>query len=207
MGEIPFPILFYRTMVQFNTLKFIDERYLHINVSVIALPCYDNVYIEKILIDNEDTVRKDRTTDDGVVFSYTCGVDTKEVELIVDTQEYPDLAGAHMLFVYGKATGTPSSDTPCGGDNIYTLQAVVNLKLVYDKAVEFLNCSKGACGCAGLDCDINKELANFAIQYTRMKLGLECGDYENAFDAFKAIMHLKSSKSVPDRTKKCGCNG
>lgn len=195
-------------MIQFNTLKFLDETRLQIDMSVIDLPCYERVTIEKILIDNEDTVQKHRTTDEGAAYieDYS-GSDAKHILTVIDTSETSQLAGPRMLFVYGKATGSPLPDTPCGGDSIYTLQAVVNLKMVYDKAMDFLNCSKGACGCAGLDCDINKEFANFALQYSRIKFGLECGDYENAYDAFKAIMNIKTDKDIPDRAKKCNCNG
>lgn len=55
----------------------------------------------------------------------------KQVRLEIPLSLYGIDPYKDMLFVYVIASGTPSSDTPCGLDNSKIMGTVVNLKYIY----------------------------------------------------------------------------
>ena len=195
-------------MIQFNTLKFLTKDVLQIDVSVISLDCYNEITIEKILIDTEETVQKNRTTDANAAYEYDFLSDLDHQLLNLDISQIPELGGnvPHMLFVYAKAKGIPSSDTPCGGSNTYSLKAIVKLQEVYNNAKKYLSCPKGNCACTD-NCDIDMGLAEFALQYQRLEMALACDDYENALDAYCGLLRKPNTRTAPPSKQTCNCNG
>ncbi len=193
-------------MIQFNDLKFLTSKTLHVNAEVIDLEYYDDVYIDSIIIDTEDTVSESGPSDNPP-YVLSIGEKVKSVNKTIDVSEL--LAdGQKMLFVYIRCTGVPTSDTPCGLDAQDTMQPVINYQAVYNAAYKLAKCV-GKCGCLDGNCSIDTAFANFALQYFRMEQGLANGNWSDAYDAYCWLMHKYGNIKITqgNLTRGCNCNG
>jgi len=194
-------------MVQFDELKFISPTVLQVNASIIDLPYYENEYIDSIIIDTDDTYCESGPSSNPVL-EYQVGAGSKEVRLAFDMSSAL-CYGPKMFFVWVTVTGFPTPDTPCRLGKRYTLKAVVSLDTVYNEAMKALACATNGCACGGARCTVDADVANFSLQFFRMQLALEAGDYGAAYDAFCFLIRKRPSKKMTANfTKKpCGCNG
>lgn len=194
-------------MIQFNKLEFVTSTTLHINASVQDLSYYTNVYIDKIVIDTEDTVCPTGPSDNPPVSLSV--EDTKSIDMIIDVSDATK-KGAKMLFVYVGCSGVPAATTPCGLDSEYSLKLAVDFSCIYKEGLKKAGCTKG-CGCIGADCEIDVAFANFALQYFRLTTAIENDDVENAYDAWCLMTYRKRrralGKNAAPAVKGCGCNG
>lgn len=194
-------------MVQFNELKFIAPNILQVDAQVIDLPYYENVYIDSIIIDTEDTYCESGPSSNPIAVYSAGNSDCKTVRHAFD------LSGAlcgksKMFFVWVTTTGFPSGDTPCGLDKQNTMQAVVDLKVVYEEAMKNFKCMVGGCSCNSSKCVVDANFANFSLQYFRMQSALEVGDWTTAYEAYCYILRKRPSKNISVKSRKpCGCNG
>jgi len=193
-------------MVQFNELRFIAPTLLQVNVQVTDLPYYENVYIDSIIIDTEDTYCESGPSANPP-FRYQVGDGTyKEAKYVFDVADLL-CDGPKMLFVWVTTLGIPSSDTPCGLDTP-DMQAVVDLSAVYNQAIKQIRCATNRCGCSGPKCTVDAAFANFSLQYYRMTTALELKDWGTAYQAYCYLLRKRpSNKIVSNPRKPCGCNG
>ena len=193
-------------MIQFNDLKFLTSKTLRINAEVIDLGYYNNVYIESIIIDTEDTVSETGPSDNPP-FILNLGTPVKKINTTINVAPLLD-NGPKMLFVYLRCTGVPAGDTPCGLDNQDTMQPVVDYQSVYNTALKLAKCV-GKCGCLDGDCSIDTAFANFALQYFRMEQGLANGNWSDAYDAYCWLMHKYGNIKYKgsNASRGCSCNG
>ena len=193
-------------MVQFNELKFIAPNILQVNAQVIDLAYFDNVYIDSIIIDTEDTYCESGPSSNPA-FSYQVPENTKEVRYAFDLSNFL-CNNPKMLFVWITAKGIPSQDTPCGLDKIATMQAVVDLTIIYEEAMRNLRCVLNGCGCNNTKCVVDANFANFSLQYFRMETALKVGDWATAYEAYCFLLRKRPSKRIVSNPRKpCGCNG
>ena len=196
-------------MVEFNELRFISPTLLQISAKVMDLPYFENVTIDKIIIDTEDTYCGNGSPSANPVFEYTVGDGTYKIARYVFDMKDILCRSPKMLYVWIKTNGIPSSDTPCGLDKEYTLGVAVELSAIYEEALRKIRCASGNCGCVGKKCAVDAEYANFALQYFRLTSALDIKDWDTAYLAYCALLRKRPSKSMTlqPKTKRCGCNG
>lgn len=193
-------------MIQFNDLKFLTSKTLHINAEVIDLEYYNNVYISSIIIDTEDTVQETGPSDEPP-FVLTFSNQPRAINTTIDVSSLVD-NGPKMLFVYVQCSGAPTADTPCGLDNEYTMQIVVDYQQIYNAALKHAKCV-GKCGCIDGACAIDTSFANFALQYFRMEEGIKNGNWSDAYDAYCWLIRKKGNLKYKESnsSRRCSCNG
>lgn len=208
-------------MIHYNNLYITeDSKYLVIDVSIDNESYYDNVYLDSIAIDNQDTyitngpstkakvitIRKNKLdkvyannqevlVDDTNIFVE--GTDKlKHVTLYLTSKDLGFNLSKDMLFVYTIATGTPAVDTPCGYDINTILSVVINHYEVYKSIIPFIKEIANSCN-APLSF-INRELQLKAIEYA-----LKSSNYILAIKYWKKFF-INTINSV---TTNCKCNG
>ena len=105
-------------MIRFATLKVSGEcRQLVIDASIEAYSFYDDVYIDSVVIDTQDTFMTSGPSSSSV---YTKSIDgnSKHVTLILDKTDFNAAVdfGKDLFFVYITVKCIMSPDTPCGND-------------------------------------------------------------------------------------------
>ena len=133
-------------MVHFNELTITpDGKYLIIDVSVLSETYYKDVYIDSVVIDNQNTYLSSGPSSEPV-YSYSVPektslltnepVNLKHLRLVLDRFDLQDLN--NMFFVYVRTKGTPAPETPCGLDNMTTMGTVVNMYPFYQQAMNYI---------------------------------------------------------------------
>lgn len=194
-------------MIQFNNLEFLTSKKLRVNVEVLDLDYFANMYIDSIVIDTEDTVCPTGPSDNPPIVYHPSGTNLKSIDQIIDVSEIVN-AETKMLFVYIKCGGIPTPSTPCGMDGEYSMKPVVDYKAIYKEGLKRAGCV-GGCGCLGVECEIDTAFANFALQYFRLTSALDVHDWTSAYLAYCALLRKKPSAKIANLPvkKRCGCNG
>lgn len=184
-------------MVEFNKLIIIPyNKGIYIDCSVLDMSYFKNVYIDKIVIDTQDTFNKDGISK-YPVYTYTVPGNQKQVQLHIKNTELlvPTMEG-NMFFVYVITKGIPSSDVPCGLDSPVTLGVGVDSYRVYRKALNYLSDTYNKC-------DIPKAFIDFILRYKAFQICLKTRDYPLAITYWKKFINFLSVKP----SNRCGCNG
>ena len=193
-------------MLQFNELKITpDSKYLIIDVSVKEESYYENVTIDSIVIDTQDTyifngpsdkpIFKFDSTNSKIYYPNYELEGEKHVRLILSIKDLNTLPN-NMFFVYAKAKGSPSPDTPCGMDNITIMNTVINLYPIYQSSICYLRELNNSCM-------IPKGFINMILKLKAVELCITTGDYPKAISYWKRFFMGKIKVS----TYNCGCNG
>mgnify|MGYP000071302705 FL=1 len=196
-------------MIQFNTLKITkDGKYLIINASVKNLSYYTNVLIGSIAIDNQDTYSASGPSSNPIYKHSFAGKDLvtnkdiagfKNISITVSAKELLDTNGDlsdDILYVYLRAVGTPSADTPCGMDNVNTLGVALNLRPIYNNGINYIKQVESTC-------EIPKDFIDFILRYKALDLALKTGNYIQANKYWNKF--FKNNNVVSLNTNSCGC--
>lgn len=196
-------------MIQFNTLKITkDGKYLIINASVKDLSYYTNVLIGSIAIDNQDTYSARGPSSNPIYKHSFASKDLvtnkdiagfKNISITVSAKELLDTNGDlsdDILYVYLRAVGTPSADTPCGMDNVNTLGVALNLKPIYNNGINYIKQVESTC-------EIPKDFIDFILRYKALDLALKTGNYIQANKYWNKF--FKNNNVVSLNTNSCGC--
>lgn len=184
-------------MVEFNKLIVIPyNKGLYIDCSILDMPYFDNVYIDKIIVDTQDTFNKDGASK-FPVYSCTLSGNQKKVQMVIKNTDLlvPTMDG-NMFFVYVITKGIPSCDTPCGLDSPSTLGVAVDTYNVYRQALNYLNKVYDRC-------DIPKAFIDFILRYKAFQICLKTRDYPLAITYWKKFVKSNNSKPINN----CGCHG
>ena len=189
--------------MHFNELRITsDGQHLIIDVSVLSESYYKNVYIDSIVIDNQDTYVGSGPSSNPVYSYYVPnGVSQltkktysqKHVRLVLTPNDLP-LNG--LLFVYVRAKGTPAADTPCGLDNITTLGTVTNMYPFYQQAMNYI-------GELASNCSIPQNFTDYILKLKGLELAIRTGNYPDAIKYFNKF--FKNKSDVVIRKGGCGC--
>lgn len=185
-------------MIHFNEL-YIKDQHLVIDVSVINEPYYTNVYLDSIVIDNQDTYVSTGPSS-APVYQYTIPDEVSRLTKQATSQKHirlvlsaPDVNVNDMLFVYVRTKGTPAPDTPCGLDNDTTLGVVVDMMPYYTQGMQYL-------GELSSNCTIPSGFTDFILRTKALELAMRTGNYTKAIEYFKGF---KTGATTP--TGGCGC--
>lgn len=162
-------------MVRFNELRITEDgRHFIIDVSVLNETYYNNVYLDSIVIDTQNTYIKNGPSSTPV-YSYPeedgLEENLKHVRLVLDTTDIPDLGD--LFFVHVRVKGTPAPDTPCGMDNITTLGVVCNLYPFYLRAMNYIKELTRRCA-------IPQNFINYILKLKALEIAVRTGNYTDA---------------------------
>lgn len=187
-------------MVTFNELRISkDGKYLIIDVSVRSLSYYNDVYLDSISIDTQDTY-KDGGPSSSII--YTKDIDSespnsKYYRLELGVGEFLPSLSDNMFFVYIKTKGTPSSDTPCGMDSEYTLGVTFNPCALYDALMAYVKQVNSSC-------NIPKNFIDLFLQFKALELSINTEHYMQAIEYYNSfIKNIKVTTSL----NTCSCHG
>lgn len=205
-----------------------DGRSLIIDASIENLVYYKDVNIAAVIVDSQDTYRSScpsnqaifhhsyesedsvvSTLDDcasvksadscecnGVVTAQKYG--TKHIRLILTEKELGVSLNDNIFFVYIVTSGTPTINTPCGMDNLWTMGVVYNPRPIYNHGMGFIRELAD-------NCSIPKNFIDYILRFKAFELALKTGNYTLAIEYWKKFFRNRvSSISKP---KRCGCNG
>lgn len=185
-------------MITFNELRITkDGKYLIIDVSVRSQSYYNGVYIGSISIDTQDTY-KDGGPSSSIV--YTKDVDkespnSKHYRLELGVGDFLPSLSNSMFFVYVKATGTPSPDTPCGMDNEYTIGVTFNPCSLYNAMMSYVRQVNNSC-------NTPKNFIDLFLQFKALEISVNTEHYMQAIEYYNAF--IKDVKVI-NTTKTCSC--
>lgn len=215
-------------MLEFRELRVTpDGNHLIIDVAVREHSYYENVFIDSIIIDTQDTYTQNgpsskpvyqyKVEEDGVQNLYALPEECSCNPILIDEDKsycftYGYEEGRHvrlmlntkdiplnnMLFVYAVAKGTPSPDTPCGLDNAIIMQTVVDLYPFYQSTLCFLK---------ELDngCEVPKGFTDMILRFKALELCIRTGNYPQAIKYWKRF--FSNNNRVITTTSNCRCNG
>jgi len=191
-------------MIHFNELKITsDGQHLIIDVSVLSEVYYKDIFIDSIIIDNQDTYVGSGPSSNPV-YSYSVpdivsqiteeSRGQKHVRLVLSPI---DVEGGlnGLFFVYVRTKGTPSADTPCGMDNITTMGTVTNIYPFYQQAMNYI-------GEVASNCSIPQNFIDYILKLKALELAVKTGNYPDAIKYYNKFFKGKDKIVV----KKGGCS-
>lgn len=214
------------SMIEFNELRITpDNKCLIIDVSVSQDSYYKDVYLDSIIIDNQDSYAPNGPSDNPVcppidltkeykeVFSRsdietyiipsdqkgtTDGtIKKKRVRLTLTKQDIGNIDNS-MFFVYVIVNGIPSPDTPCGMDNSVCMRTVIDLQTLYNKAIQYFKQINDTCA-------IPKEFIDMVLRIKALELSIKTGNYTQAISYWnKYFINLQNKVEL--KTTNCGCS-
>lgn len=184
-------------MVEYNKLYILPcDKGLYLDCSVLSLPYFKDVYIDKVIIDTQKTFSKEGIST-SPIYQKTIEGNVKNIQLIIDRNELliPSMRGV-MFFVYVVTKGTPLPDTPCGCDIPVSLGVAVDSFSVYEKAMKYLSELEKSCS-------IPKYFIDFTLIYRAFQLCLKTRHFLLAIKYWNRLIKY-SNKGTKN---KCLCNG
>ena len=184
-------------MIQFNELRINPEgTKLIIDVSVKNSMYYENVYIDTISIDTQDTFI-DSGPSSNISYTNTFEGDNKSVRLELGIRDHLPSLLDNMFFVWVRTKGIPDISTPCGEDNILTLGVTIALYPLYQQAFSYIKELEK-------ECVTPKGFINFILQLKALQIAIRTGHYIQAIKYWERFFKGLKKDVV---TNKCGCYG
>lgn len=190
-------------MVRFNELRITkDGKYLVIDVSVRSQPYYNDVYLDSISIDTQDTY-KDSGPSSSIVYlkditSEGATIKNYRLELSVG-DSLPSLSD-NMFFVYVKAKGVPAANTPCGMDSEYTLGVTFNTCALYNAMMSYVRETVKTCA-------VPRNFINLFLQFKAIETSINTEHYAQAIEYYNRFIKDLNKAGTIVYTKSCNCYG
>ena len=213
-------------MIVFNNIKITqDNKYLIIDAEIEDNAYYKDMYIDQVVIDNQDTYIQNGpssnpiytyqaqpqsnniytiddltnkvTDEDGIAVQDEGDTQSysREVHLILDKKDLTEIEN-NMFFVYIIAGGTPSPDTPCGYDVNIALKVVVNTYPIYNTMMQYLKE-------LGNTCKTPYGIIDKILQIKMLDTSVQTGNNLKAIEIWNTYFKHKQE----DININCGCNG
>ena len=183
-------------MIKFTDLRVQKER-LTIVAEVREIEnYYDNVYIDKIIVDTQDTFTTSGPSANPI-YSVTVNGNLKEFSISLSSTELGGIDINHtMFFVYGVAKGTPAPETPCGYDDVNSVGVTFSMCPIYNKTMGYIKEVENSC-------EIPKDFINMIIQLKAIQYSVDSGHFTQAvkyYNKFYKNLSVNTSHT-------CGCHG
>lgn len=210
-------------MIQYNELQITpDGKYLVIDASIENSEYFNNVSIDSVIIDSQDTYinngpssnpifeyhlpeleeyNNKKTSSTTVLtrkndsYYYVEEGTNKRIRFILSASDLGVDLNKSLLFVYIIGTGTPSADTPCGFDNNSALEVVYNKYPIYKNSINYLNEFNN-------NCTIQKGFIDSILQYKALSLCIKTGNYLKAIEYWNTF--YINNKDIIDNNI-CSC--
>lgn len=189
-------------MVVFNECRIDkDGKNLIIDADISSLPYYKDVYIKSVTIDTDKTFVEYGPSKDNFVYKHDFVEEDKttlkNIQLEINHKEMKlDNLNDNMLFVYIEVHGIPTFDTPCSCDNKYYIAVAVNLRPIYNMAMNYIKELEGTC-------TIPKGFIDMILRLKAFELSIKTGNFSTAIKQWNKLFKNKRVIS----SNKCGCYG
>lgn len=183
-------------MIKFTELRVQKER-LTIVAEVREIDdYYDNIYIDKIIIDTQDTLTTSGPSANPI-YSVTVDGNKKKFSISLSSTELGGVDIDHtMFFVYAVAKGIPAPDTPCGYDDTPSVGVTFSLCPIYNTTMGYIKQVENSC-------EIPKDFINMIIQLKAIQYSVNSGHFTQAvkyYNKFYKNLSVNTSHT-------CGCHG
>ena len=195
-GVLPPPYFLIDTMIKFTELR-VQKGRLTIVAEVREIDdYYDNVYIDKIIVDTQDTFTTSGPSANPI-YSVTVDGNQKKFSITLSpTQLGIESIENTMFFVYAKAKGTPAPGTPCGFDDEYEVGVTFSLCPIYNATMGYVKQVNNTC-------EIPKDFVNMILQFKAIQYSIDSGHFTQAIAYYN-----KFYKNLSVNTHStCGCHG
>ena len=156
---------------------------------------YDNVYIDKIIIDSQDTLNTSGPSANPIYSVTVDGNQKKFSTSLSETALGVDIDNT-MFFVYAVAKGVPAPETPCGYDESTTVGVTLSLCPIYNATMGYVKQVENSC-------EIPKDFINMILQFKAIYYSIESGHFTQAVKYYN-----KFYKNLSVNTHStCGCHG
>ena len=193
-------------MVIFDRLQISDNgKLLYIDVHVNKASLFDNIYIDKVIIQTHEQVSEadPLSPGDSYVYQLTADDSTKELHLALNaTTDFETNLGTlsdKLLFVYVLCKGTPDSCTPCRLDEMTTLGVTMDETLLHQQVMQYTKELSDTC-------NVSKGFLDLIMRWNYFKSAIETEHYIPAIEAWKQLFN-KSKGKIFGHNNPCGCHG
>lgn len=188
-------------MIRFNELGISnDGKYLIIDVSVRGQHYYDNVFIDSISIDTQDTYKDGGPSSSIVYHKDFEGRRMKHYRTALSVGEFLPSLNDNMFFVYIRAKGTPTIDTPCCMDNEYTLGVTFNTCPLYNAIMGYIRETESRCS-------VPKNFINMFLQFKALEACINTDHYPQAIEYYNKFFKNLGKAKTSSYKKPCNCHG
>lgn len=197
-------------MVIFNECRIDKEgKNLIIDVSIDNLPYYENIYLESITIDTDETFiengpssnpiyRRNLSISSGSSLVPEVSTKPRNIRLKLTYRELSlNTLDNNILFVYIGVGGVPDPDTPCGMDNKYSVAVAVNMRPIYNKTMSYIKEFKETC-------TASKGFIDMILRFKAFELSLKTGNFTTAIKQWDKLL---KNKGIVVLNRGCDCNG
>jgi hypothetical protein len=214
-------------MIRFNELRITpDNEYLIIDVSIEDADYYQDVVLDSIIIDTQDTYiengpspkaifkyivdennydliysNSDIPTQEEVSEEYCYTKDIcskKHVKLVLNSEDLGIPIEGNMFFVYVLSAGEPSYDTPSEIKENRRIGTVVNLYPIYKQSILYTRE-------LGNNCSIPKNFIDYILKTKALDLSVKTGNYHEAIRYWNKF--FKNIRYSGDELFNCECYG
>ena len=186
-------------MIKFTELR-VHKGHLIITAEVRQTKnYYDNVYIEQIKIDTQDTFSSSGHSSSLIYESEVFENRPRKVTLDLTPADFTDKdldMDKTMFFVYAKGAGLPSADIPCGFDDEYSVGVTFSLCPIYNDTMRYVKQVEETC-------ELPKDLINLILQFKAIEYSINSGHFTQAIKYYNKF-YKSLGRSVFDS---CGCHG
>ena len=190
-------------MIIFDRLQISDNgKLLYLSAHVNKASLFNNIYIDKVIIQTSEQVSETDplSPGDSFVYQQTVADSTKELNLALDVNtDFDGISGTlsnKLLFVYVICKGIPDQCTPCRLDEMTTLGVTFDEALLYQKIMQFTKQLTQKC-------EIPKNFIDLILLWNGFKSAIETEHYLAAIDFWKKLFNSNTLIT----SKSCGCHG
>ena len=162
-------------MIKFTELR-VHKGHLIITAEVRQTKdYYDNVYIQQIKIDTQDTFSSSGPSDHLVYESEIFQDNPRFISLDLGPTDFNrniDMDKT-MFFVYAVAGGYPSPNTPCGFDDTISVGVTFSLCPLYNETMWYVKEVENSC-------EIPKNFVNLILQFKAIEYSINSGHFTQA---------------------------
>lgn len=189
-------------MIQFNELRITqDGTQVIIEVEVLGDLKYEKVFLDKIVIDNEDTYKEGGPSTTPIYeFRIQDTIKTKHYRLILDQELLPKvIINKTLFFIYVGIKGTFSEDMPEADKTPISLGVTANMYPFYQNSIYFYKNNLGD------DCKDTKQFINYILQYRALLFSIKTGNYIESIFMWKKYFKNPKPGLIPFNN--CSCHG
>lgn len=198
-------------MIKFNELRITpDNKYLIIDVNVEDSSYYEDVIIDSIVIDTQNTYVNNGPSSTPIftyrvedsytlVYSHSEPIEVpvqesstggyvfavgdslkKRVRLTLSTEQLPCSFSDNMFFVYVTTSGDATPDTPTELKKTKAMRTVVNLHPIYKESIAYIKE-------LNYSCTLPKRFVDFILKVKALELSIKTNHYQEAIKYWKKL--------------------
>lgn len=162
------------SMIEINNLEILPcNKGIYINCKIPNLEYYKDIYLDKIIIDSQDTYKYSNPSD-SPIYQKEILENTKELQIFIPIQELLiDSTYGKIFFIYINVKGEFAPNTPCGKDTKINLFTIAEYTYIYKRSLQYIKDFQR-------ECNVQKQFIDFILKYKFLQLLLKSKQYDLA---------------------------